>query len=320
MSGNIKTYALRSYGERRSQNGSPYGADMPLVPEQAGARVSAVIVSYNSGHALAGCLGGVSGVREVIVVDNNSADDSVEVARACGARVLSLRENVGFGRACNAGARIASGEFVLFVNPDAVATAEAVEALVAAADRYPEAGAFGPRIVHADGSTFSRCDSLISAPVPGASGRKRAFTGDCPVDMLLGAALFCRREVFLSLGGFDENIFLYYEDDDLCCRMRQAGWSLMHVHESIVQHGQGASCGHKPGLMYFSSFHWAVSKAYVARKHGVRLSPAKECLKSLLRGVLAALRFSTPRRERYFGLAAGYMSVLRSRRRDNTAS
>ena len=62
--------------------------------------------------------------------------------------------------------------------------------------------------------------------------------------------------------------------------------------------------------MYFRSFHWAVSKAYVTRKHGVNFYPSLECFKSILKGGLAALRFNSGRRERYFGLAAGYWTVM----------
>ena len=68
--------------------------------------------------------------------------------------------------------------------------------------------------------------------------------------------------------------------------------------------------------MYFRSFHWAVSKAYVTRKHGVTFRPPVEWLKSIIRGSLAALRFNSERRERYFGLAAGYWTVMTSPNRD----
>jgi GT2 family glycosyltransferase len=132
--------------------------------------------------------------------------------------------------------------------------------------------------------------------------------------MLLGAALFCRRALFLELGGFDERIFLYFEDDDLCRRIRNAGWSLVHAHDAVARHGQGNSTRPKAGLTHFSSFHWAVSKSYVTRKHGVPFNPAVEWSKAIMRGCLAALRFNSARRERYFGLAAGYLSVLRAKR------
>jgi N-acetylglucosaminyl-diphospho-decaprenol L-rhamnosyltransferase len=272
--------------------------------------VSVVIVSYNSGHVLAECLSCLPKMVEIIVVDNNSADDSVDIARDHGATAISLPENVGFGPACNLGARTASGAFVFFVNPDVKLDSGAIEELSSAAMRYPNAGVLAPRIVHADGSTFCKDFSILCSPPANVSRPRRTPSGDCSVEMLLGAALFCRRDLFLELGGFDERIFLYFEDDDLCRRIRNAGWSLVHAHDAVARHGQGNSTRPKAGLTRFASFHWAVSKSYVARKHGAPFNPAVERRKAIMRGCLAALRFNPARRERYFGLAAGYTAVL----------
>lgn len=275
--------------------------------------VTVVVVSHESGHILGNCLDSLPIDSEVIVVDNASSDDSVSVAQRRGARALAMDDNVGYARACNLGARAASREFLLFLNPDVRLETGAVAALAAAAARYPNAAAFAPRLIRSDGSVFYRDYSVLcQAPLNGTRPRREPV-GDCSVPMLVGAALLCRRDAFFAIGGFDERIFLYYEDDDLCLRFRQAGWSLVHVHDAVARHEEGASS--RPGRAgaYFRSHHWAVSRSYVSRKHGVPFDPAHERRKAILRGCMAALRGAVDRRDRYFGLASGYRSVIEGR-------
>ena len=279
--------------------------------------ISIVIVSHNSGHILGECLGRLPDTAEVIVVDNASSDNSVSVAEGYPVRVISLTENVGYGRGCNLGAQAASGDFVLFMNPDVRFEPGSIAKLAEAAEHYPDAAAFAPRLVKPDGSIVFQDSSLLCPPPHNKSKPKHCPAGDCCVEAMSGAAMFWRREAFLGLGGFDERIFLYFEDDDLCRRLRKAGWSLVYVHGALGRHEHGKSTRSKKGGTYFRSFHWAVSKAYVTRKHGVTFRLPVEWLKSVIRGGLAALRFNSERRERYFGLAAGYWTVMTSGNRDS---
>ncbi len=279
-----------------------------MTPENPS--ISIVIVSYNSGHILGECLGGLPDTAEVIVVDNASSDDSVSVAQRYPVRLISLPENVGYGPACNVGAEAASGDFILLMNPDVRFEPDTIAKLAEAAGRYPGAAAFAPRLLKPDGSVVFQDSSILCPPPHNKSKPKHVPAGDCCVEAMSGAAMLCRREAFLGLGGFDERIFLYYEDDDLCRRMRQAGWSLVYVHGALGRHEHGKSTRSKKGGTYFRSFHWAISKCYVTRKHGVAFHPPIEWFKSVMRGSLAALRFNPERRERHFGLAAGYWTVI----------
>jgi len=221
-------------------------------------RISIVIVSYNSGHILGDCLQQLPANAEIIVVDNASSDDSGAIASEHNARVISLPENVGYGCGCNVGARASSGEFILFLNPDVRFEPDAITKLIDAANRYRSAAALTPRLIEADGSIFFRDSSIIS-PAPHNSNKpKWSLGGDCSVDTLSGAAMFCRRDAFLSVGGFDEKIFLYYEDDDICRRLREAGWSLVYVYDAVAGHEHGTSTRPKKGSEFFRSFHWAI--------------------------------------------------------------
>ena len=181
-------------------------------------RTTIVSVAYNSAGVIGDMLSSVPSGTPVFVVDNASSDNSAEVAVAAGASVIRLPENQGFGRGCNSGAAKATTEFLLFLNPDASLDADCLEKLEAAADHYATASGFNPAITDKDGSAyFKRGSRLLARRDWMPRGRPAA---DCEVPVLSGAALFCRRAQFEKIGGYDEAIFLYHEDDDLALRLK----------------------------------------------------------------------------------------------------
>jgi GT2 family glycosyltransferase len=93
--------------------------------------------------------------------------------------------------------------------------------------------------------------------------------GDACLPFLSGACLLIRRELFIALGGFDPAIFLFYEDDDLCRRMRDAGHALVHVHGAEARHGRGRSTAPSPRRRFKARWHLAWSEHYIARKYGL---------------------------------------------------
>jgi len=229
--------------------------------------VTAVVVAFDSAEVLPACLGALA--REgvpAIVVDNASTDDSAKVAVRHGAQVLSNRRNEGYGRANNRGVRAATTPFVLIVNPDLELQTGAVAALLSAAEAYPDAVAFAPRLVEPSGRVFLQPRSLLSPP---HLNRARALVlpeGDACLPFLSGACLLLRRDVFLALGGFDPAIFLFYEDDDLCRRLREAGHALVHVDAAAARHGRGRSSAPSPNRRFVARWHLAWSEHHVARK------------------------------------------------------
>ncbi|MFC7398826.1 glycosyltransferase family 2 protein [Chelatococcus sp. GCM10030263] len=274
--------------------------------------LTAVVVTYDSAHALPDCLGALQweGVP-AIVVDNASGDGSAELAERLGARVLRNAMNEGYGRANNRGVAAADTPLVLIVNPDVVLDEGAAAALVAAAGRYPEAGLLAPRLVEADGRLFFQPRSLLSPYLHNDAGILRLPEGDCCAPFLSGAALLVRRDAFLALGGFDEKIFLFYEDDDLCRRMADAGHALVHVHAAVARHGRGGSSAPAPGRIYRARWHQAWSRAYVSRKYGLA-DPAPAMLaRNAVKALGAALVFNRRRMARYGGSAAGAFAAWR---------
>ena len=276
------------------------------------APVTAVVVAWNSAEALPACLDGLAAAgAPALVVDNASTDDSVAVAGQHGARVIRNIRNEGYGRANNIGVRAADSEFALIINPDCVLEPGAVAELVAAAQRYGDAGLLAPRLVEPDGRVFFQPRSLLSPYLANRSGTRRLPEGDCCAPFLSGACILARREVFLALGGFDEDIFLFYEDDDLCRRMADAGHALVHVDRAVARHGRGRSAAPLPGRVYRTRWHQAWSRAYVSRKWAL---PDPAPAMGATNGIKAALACLTLRRaliERYGGTMAGALAFMR---------
>ena len=216
-------------------------------------------------QALAGV--GVS----VTVVDNDSGDGSYEKlcaeveARGWGDRVqvVASGHNGGFGYGNNVAIRRALAQpdppdYVYLHNPDAHVRPGALRTMLEFLDAHPEVGVAGTRIhdpgagQHASAFRFPSVLSEIEGglrfgPVSRLL-RKHSVWADAPdhtaeVDWVSGASAFFRREVFETVGLFDENFFLYFEETDLCRRAREAGWKIWYVHEAVVEHEEGAATG-----------------------------------------------------------------------------
>jgi N-acetylglucosaminyl-diphospho-decaprenol L-rhamnosyltransferase len=287
---------------------------MQGLRQEGAGRVTAVLVSHDSAGLLPACLDALTaeGVA-IVVVDNASRDASAALAEARGAAVIRLSRNEGYGRANNAGIAAASTEFVLVCNPDAVPDPGSMAALVAAADRYPDAGLLAPRIVEPDGRFFFQPRSLLAPYLTNPGGHLALPEGDACAPFLSGACFLIRRELALALGGFDPAIFLFYEDDDLCRRIADAGHALVHVHDAVVRHARGASSAPEPGRIFRSRWHQAWSRAYVSRKYGLPDPAPGMAAVNTLKTLLSALTFRRALVERYGGSAAGAFAFLRGR-------
>ena len=251
--------------------------------------ISVVIVTYNSSKVLAACLESIPVHAQVLVVDNSSDDGTRQIAARLGAKIICNETNLGFGCACNLGAEQASGSYILFLNPDASLGPESLEKLEQAALRYPDAAAFGPNITSPTGIEPFRFVNYVVE-----QGRRKTVdgdipAGDCCVGFINGAAFFCRRDIFLKLGGFDKNIFLYFEDDDLCFRLQRNGYPMIYVPSSTVLHRKGRSTRRSLRGEYSRAWHQVRSRMYVCDKYGLRQNLSELRRKALLRSTRAVL-------------------------------
>jgi GT2 family glycosyltransferase len=234
-------------------------------------KLSIIILCWNDLKVIADCLRSIFEETsridfEVIVSDNGSTDASVELIRErfCEVRIIENRANLGFAKGNNAGIRVAQGEYILILNPDTIIRDRALEKLVAFADRHPEAGAFGCRVLNPDGSYQNPARPLptvsgylvaalylrwlghissrfYSDLYPGWNGRTERKIG-----FQSGCCVMFRGELLERLGGFDEQFFYHFEESDLCYRVWKSGYPILFNPTAEIVHLGGQSVGRFP--------------------------------------------------------------------------
>ena len=217
-----------------------------------------VILNRNTSFHLAGCLESHKRCRadfgdEVILVDNASSDDSIDVSRSIlpGIRVIANDKDVGFARGNNQGLLAARGQYVLFLNPDTQFMESDIGSLLEPFERCDNLGLLGCRLRNPDMTPQPSCHAFPTLPRlflrrtlgRTMTGRKaaeslkltRPYLSDgwspnveCTVDWLLGAFMLGRREFLTALGGFDETFHFFAADLELCWRVRAAGYDVMY--------------------------------------------------------------------------------------------
>lgn len=237
--------------------------------------VDIVIVNWNSGSLLAQCiesvrLYGAGLVGHCIVVDNCSKDDSALFLEGASDIILiSAKQNLGFGRACNFGAAQGNSPFVLFLNPDARLLHRSLETSLAylGSPENVNIGIAGVQLLDDNGQVQRTC---AKAPIPrrliaksfgiatlikGLDMQMKAWdhANTRRVDQVMGAFFFVRRDLFADLDGFDERFFVYFEEVDFSVRASQIGFSSTYLAEAQAYHkGGGVSEQVKDQRLFYS--------------------------------------------------------------------
>lgn len=253
-------------------------------------KLSVVIVNYNVKYFLEQALLSITRAlqeisSEIIVIDNASSDGSAQMlsARFPQVRLLRNEENLGFAKANNQGAREASGEFILFINPDTVVEEDTLSKCVAFMDVHPDAGALGVKMIDGTGKflpeskrglptlwvSFCKLTGL-SKLFPKSRTFNRYHLGYLDpnrtheVDVLAGAFMMVRKKVLDEVGPFDERFFMYGEDVDLSYRITKAGYKNYYFPQTSIIHYKGESTK-KGSLNYVRMFYLAM--IVFAEKH-----------------------------------------------------
>lgn len=226
-----------------------------------------VTVAYNSTAVIGDLLASLPKGAQTVIVDNASTDSAElnDIASKYNASVVRNENNRGFGAGCNIGAASASSEYIFFINPDARMSPGCLEKLRRAMCERPDAAAASPNVQDNRGQPCFRKRSRLLPK--SAYWTKPLPTADADVPLLNGAAMFVPRAHFEGVNGFDEAIFLYHEDDDLSLRLSQTFGPLLHVHDAVVDHAEGASTPRTPTTAAFKAWHMARSAVYAMRKH-----------------------------------------------------
>ena len=252
-------------------------------------QLSIIIVTYNSRSLIEQCLVSVDkavvGIKaEIIIVDNDSTDGSREYlpSKFPGVKFIFNNENSGFAKACNQGSKISTGEYVLFLNPDTVLSETCLADCITFFKTHADVGAVGVRMLDDKGKFLK--ESKRGLPSPSASFYKlfgltaifpssktiaKYYQGHLPesennpVDVLSGAFMMVKREVFEKVNGFDESFFMYGEDIDLSLRITQEGYKNYYLGKISVTHLKGGSTNYN--YKYVRDFYGAM-KLFV-KKH-----------------------------------------------------
>lgn len=246
--------------------------------------VSIIIVNYKTVPLILNCLESVyaktEGVDfEVIVVDNNSGDGFAEKIQGKYPKVqcLSLPENIGFGRANNEGLKIAKGRNIFFLNPDTLLLNNAVKVLSDYLDAHPEVGVCGGNLYDEDMKpthSYRMClpgiywelndlfHGLLDKMRWGKNVQFNHAGKPLKVGYITGADMMVRRKVLEQVGSFSPKFFMYYEETELTFRIKKAGYRVVSVPETEIQHLEGKSTGgkinsvksyymHKSSIVYY---------------------------------------------------------------------
>ncbi len=231
--------------------------------------ISVIIVTYNSSVEITECIGSLTEAvkqyhYEIIVVDNNSSDNTCEVIESSfpGIKLYRNNRNRGFASGANRGAAEASGEYLLFLNPDTRVPENCIDEPMRYLSRNSRTGIIGPRLVDSRGKFLPESKRGVPTPAaalfrftmlyrlfPHSPVINRYYMGGSDssktvlADAVTGAFMFMERAIFEDAGGFDEEYFMYGEDIDLCMRVSAMGYDIVYLPSVTVTHHKGKSGG-----------------------------------------------------------------------------
>jgi len=229
-------------------------------------KLSIIIVSWNVKDDLLRCLSSLkesppSESFEQIAVDNNSSDGTLDAVKQSYPEVITIanRANRGFAAANNQGIKASSGQYILLLNPDTIIHPGTLNILIGFLDNNPDVGVCGAKLLYADGSvqpsvrrfpsfravlyrhTVFRLLRIFRADYRRWSMKDFDYDRQMDVDQVMGAAMIIRRSVIDEVGSMDEGFFMYYEEVDLCYRIKRAGWRIVFLPDAVITHLSGRS-------------------------------------------------------------------------------
>ncbi|WP_343913820.1 glycosyltransferase family 2 protein [Aquimarina litoralis] len=242
------------------------------------------MLNYNVRHFLELCVLSVQEAAkdldaEIIVIDNNSPDNSCEVIKERFPNVILVenKENVGFAKANNQGVAIAKGEYICILNPDTVVAEDTFSNILSSSKKLFHMGMVGPRLIDGTGSFLPESKRNVPSPLTSFRrlfgiklGKVKNYYADHisetdigDVDILVGAFILVKKTVYESVSGFDEDYFMYGEDIDLSYKIKRKGLENYYIGSIPVIHYKGESTDRN--AEYIKRFYGAMRLFY--RKH-----------------------------------------------------
>lgn len=227
--------------------------------------VSIIIVNWNGAEILSECLISLKKQTyknfEVLVVDNNSSDDSTKILATFNwLNVIKSRKNLGFAGGNNLGFTKAKGKYILLLNSDALMQKDSLEKLVETLEEKLDVAAVQPKFLYEDNTinsigAYLTYTGFLYYPGYGKKSTITKYEKSRYIFSGYGAGLLIRREVINKIGLFDDDYFMYFEETDLCMRIWLSGWKVLFNADTVIHHKGGVS-SKKYGLekIYFHSY------------------------------------------------------------------
>lgn len=210
-----------------------------------------IIVTYNNESNIGRCLRSLQDFSaEIIVVDNSSEDKTLfEVERFKKVKLIKSDKNLGFAKGCNLAVKNTEADILIFLNPDTIIRSKNFMRKVLEDLNEEKVGIVGPKFVHPDGSMQK---TVRNFPTPWNAfkeyllGQKGAYDfyelgQKSEVDVVVGGCLAIRSGVFRKVKGFNEKFFLYFEDIELCKKIKSIGYKIIYDPDILIEHIEGAS-------------------------------------------------------------------------------
>ena len=286
-------------------------------------KLSIVTLSYNTKDLTLACLKSVASQYEqelenkefeVIVVDNNSNDSSAEevgnyvssVKYGGSIKLIQNKENTGFAKGCNLGAKAAKGKYILFLNSDTQVLDKGFLSMIDFLEKNPKIAILGGKIENSDGSIQRSCGkfyNLFNLLIVLLGFERFGFSRSSPdkvqrVDWVSGACMMVRQDVFEKLTGFDEKLFMYVEDMEICYRARKLDFSTYFYPNLRLRHKSFGSSNRTfaiiniyKGILYFYAKHKTRFEYLIAKTLLI--------LKAEILILIGFLTFNSELRDRY---------------------
>ncbi len=275
-----------------------------------------IVLTFNSSAIIGQCLSHLNFDKyEVVVVDNASSDQTIEVVSRHfpKAKIVQIEKNIGYGCGNNVALKNVTTEFALVLNPDAVIFEKDIEESLAQLKKFPKVVNAGPVVLRNYPFDQIELENKIKMMNEDFYGIKDCYREkldeNYSVRFVVGAALFLRMSLMKEIGYFDEKFFMYYEDDELCKRVRDYGYESMIITSAIAFHIGGESSEKSLRALYKKYWHLSWSKMYWKgiQKGGLRCkrSALKIAILNFSKSILLALTFQKEEAIKSFATSFG---------------
>ncbi len=269
-----------------------------------------IIVTYNSSHCIPSLGSSLSIIKNIIFVDNASEDSTIDSIKASlpHANIISLEKNLGFGAANNQALKFVQTPYALLLNPDCETKENFFPNLITSANKFIDAAIIAPHLISRDGST----EINYRWPVTYWKSKGDRADGPCCVGFVCGAVMLIKLSEMQDIGFFDEDFFLYYEDDDLCQRVfKHKKQIILDPTLEVIHYSRGSVKGGNPLKHEFiRGFHHAQSKLLFEKKYFGESRSQQLKIKTLILAILNLIPRLLIPYPRYLARLAGRISGL----------